>query len=227
MISAIVTDIEGTTSSISFVHDVLFPYAREQLRAFVHRNAEGRAAPQIDAVRKALGRLDLSLDEVANQLIQWIDEDKKITPLKALQGMVWEQGFTNGDFTGHVYADAVDGLRAWREQGLKLYIYSSGSIFAQRLLFGFSDFGDLNPLFSGYFDTTTGAKADAESYRKIAAAINLPAHEILFLSDVEKELDAARAGGLQTIWLVRESRMNAQAPHRQVGSFREIDVSAM
>ncbi|MGH8551079.1 MAG: acireductone synthase [Methylococcales bacterium] len=227
MIFAIVTDVEGTTSSISFVQDVLFPYAREHIRPFVRGNAEGRAAPHLDDVRIEVGRPELSLDEVADQLIQWIDEDKKITPLKALQGMVWEQGFNNGDFTGHVYADAVDCLKAWQQQGLKLYVYSSGSIFAQKLLFGFSDFGDLRPLFCGYFDTTTGAKVDAESYRKIAEAIHFPANEILFLSDVEKELDAARTAGLQTRWLVRKGRLNAQARHRQVGSFHHIHVSAM
>ncbi|MCI0668720.1 MAG: acireductone synthase [Methylococcaceae bacterium] len=227
MISAIVTDIEGTTSSISFVHDVLFPYAREHIRAFLVSNAEGRAAPHIEDARRAVGRPELPLDQVADQLIQWIEEDKKITPLKALQGMVWEQGFKNGDFTGHVYRDAVDCLRDWHHRGLKIYVYSSGSIFAQKLLFGFSDFGDLRPLFRGYFDTTTGAKVDAGAYRKITAAINLPANEILFLSDVEKELDAARTAGLQTRWLVREGRLNPKASHRQVASFRDIDFSVM
>ncbi|MCI0654533.1 MAG: acireductone synthase [Methylococcaceae bacterium] len=225
MISAIVTDIEGAVSSISFVQDVLFPYAREHIRGFVLDNAQGRAAPQLNAVRAEAGRMDLSLDQVVDQLIQWIDEDQKITPLKALQGMVWEQGFKNGEFKGHVYADAVECLRAWRHRGLKLYVYSSGSIFAQKLLFGFSDFGDLTPLFSGYFDTTTGAKFDADSYREIAAAIHVPAHEILFLSDIEKELDAARKAGMQTLWLVREGQLNPQAIHRQVNSFYGVDVS--
>lgn len=227
MISAIVTDIEGTTSSISFVHEVLFPYARDHIRTFVFHNAEGPAAPHIEEVRRALGCPGLSLDEVADQLIRWIDEDQKITPLKALQGMVWEEGFRNGDFKGHVYADAVDCLRAWQRQGLRLYVYSSGSAFAQKLLFGYSGFGDLRTLFSGYFDTTIGAKVDSESYRKIAAAIALPANQILFLSDLLKELDAARQAGLKTCWLMRAGPVDPEAAHRQVRNFYEIQVSAM
>lgn len=228
MIRAIVTDIEGTTSSISFVHDVLFPYARQHIRQFVCRSVQdGRATPHINDVRMQTGRMDMSLNEVADQLIQWIDEDKKITPLKALQGMIWEEGYKNGDFKGHVYADAVECLRTWQQQGLKLYVYSSGSIYAQKLLFVFSDFGDMTPLFSGYFDTTTGGKSEAESYRKITAALALPADEVLFLSDIEKELDAARAAGMKTIWLVRKDALNAQVAHCQVSNFRDINISAM
>lgn len=228
MIRAIVTDIEGTTSSITFVHDVLFPYAREHLRQFVCRSVQdGHATPHINDIRLQTGRLDMSLDEVADQLVQWIDEDKKITPLKALQGMIWEEGYKNGDFKGHVYADAVACLRAWQHQGVQLYVYSSGSVYAQKLLFSYSDFGDMTPLFSGYFDTTTGAKGDAESYRKITAAINLPAQNILFLSDIEKELDAARAAGMKTIWLVRDAACNAIAAHHQVNNFNDINIAAL
>jgi enolase-phosphatase E1 len=228
MIRAIVTDIEGTTSSISFVHDVLFPYAREHMRQFVCRSVQdGAATPHINDVRMQTGRVDMSLDEVADQLIQWIDEDKKITPLKALQGMIWEQGYKNGDFKGHVYADAVACLQAWKQQGIQLYVYSSGSVYAQKLLFGYSDFGDMTPLFSGYFDTTTGAKGDAESYQKITASINLPAQDILFLSDIDKELDAAHAAGMKTIWLVRNGDMKARAAHPQVNNFNDIDITGM
>ena len=227
MIRAIVTDIEGTTSSISFVHDVLFPYAREHMRQFVCRSVQdGAATTHINDVRIHAGHMEMSLNEVADQLIQWIDEDKKITSLKALQGMIWEQGYKNGDFKGHVYVDAEAGLKAWQQQGLKLYVYSSGSIYAQKLLFGYSDFGDMTPLFSGYFDTTTGAKGDAESYRKIAAAIQLPANEILFLSDIETELDAARAAGMKTVWLLRNAAFNVQADHQQVSTFSDIDIAA-
>lgn len=228
MIRAIVTDIEGTTSSISFVHDVLFPYAREHIRQFVCRSVQdGRATPHINDVRMQTGRMDMSLNEVADQLIQWIDEDKKITALKALQGMIWEEGYKNGDFKGHVYADAVQCLKQWQQQNIALYVYSSGSIYAQKLLFGYSDFGDMTPLFSGYFDTTTGAKSDAESYHKIAVAIDLPASDILFLSDIEKELDAASAAGMRSIWLVRSGALNTQAAHHQVNNFHAIKVSAM
>jgi len=206
----------------------LFPYAREHLRQFVCRSVQdGHATPHINDVRLQTGRLDMSLNEVADQLIQWLDEDKKITPLKALQGMIWEEGYKNGDFKGHVYSDAVVNCRAWQLQGLKLYVYSSGSVYAQKLLFRYSDFGDMTPLFSGYFDTTTGAKGDAESYRKITTSINLPAQNILFLSDIEKELDAARAAGMKTIWLVRDAACNATAAHHQVNSFNDINIAAL
>jgi enolase-phosphatase E1 len=210
MIKAIVTDVEGTTSSLSFVKEVLFPYARARLFAFVH------AHRQDPAVRA-------HLDEVA-QLEQWIDEDKKLTPLKALQGMIWEEGYRRGDFTGHVYDDAVRQLRHWKERGIRLYVFSSGSVQAQRLLFGYSDHGDLMPLFSGYFDTTVGAKREAAAYEKIATTIGIPPAHILFLSDIKEELDAARDAGMQTTWLVRDAALDPNADHPQVRDFDAIAV---
>lgn len=227
MIRAIVTDIEGTTSSISFVHEVLFPYARKHMREFVCRSVQdGRATPHINDVRMQTGRMDMTLNDVADQLIAWIDQDKKITPLKALQGMIWEEGYKNGDFKGHIYADAVECLRSWQQQGIKLYVYSSGSIYAQKLLFGHTEYGDLTPLFSGYFDTTTGAKIEAESYKKITAHIGLPANDILFLSDIEKELDAARVAGMKTTWLIRKGALNPSASHHQVDNFHSIHLAS-
>jgi enolase-phosphatase E1 len=223
-VQAIVTDIEGTTSSLSFVKEVLFPYARQHLGDYVRCHAEEDAiVPLLNDVRMAAGE-DLGLEGVIAQLEQWIDEDKKITPLKALQGMVWEQGYRQGDFQGHIYADARDKLAQWQQQGIRLYVYSSGSVYAQKLLFGHTQYGDLNPLFSGYFDTRVGAKVEADAYRHIAQAIGCPAGDILFLSDIEAELDAARAAGMQTRWLVREGALNTKAAHRQVRDFTTIDV---
>jgi len=225
VIGAILTDIEGTTSSISFVHDVLFPYARERMAAFLHEHAgEARVAEQIEAVRRETGE-GLDLDGVTAQLIAWIDADRKITPLKALQGMIWEAGFVNGDFTGHVYEDAVRNLKAWHAQGIPLYIFSSGSVQAQQLLFGHSDAGDLRPLFSGFYDTRVGAKREAAAYTAIAADIGLPAGDILFMSDIEAELDAARAAGMQTLWLVRDGEPDPAAAHRQVTDFDAIALA--
>lgn len=224
MIRAIVTDIEGTTSSLSFVKDVLFPYARERLPEFVRTHAgDARVRELLDQV-SAVAAEDLSDDQAIARLCQWIDEDRKITPLKALQGLIWEAGYHNGDFTGHVYADATECLRRWHEQGLRLYVYSSGSEYAQKLLFGHSDAGDLTPLFSGYFDTQVGAKQEVESYRQITAKLDLPAAEILFLSDIEAELDAAAAAGMATVWLVREGELNAAAKHKQVPDFQHIEI---
>ncbi|MCB1728275.1 MAG: acireductone synthase, partial [Gammaproteobacteria bacterium] len=136
MIQAILTDIEGTTSSISFVKDVLFPYAREHMRDFVQTHADEVPVRQaLDDVDNAVGHL-LNTEDAIDQLIMWIDQDRKITPLKALQGLIWEAGYRDGDFHGHVYPDAVDRLRRWQADGLRLYVYSSGSVYAQKLLFG-------------------------------------------------------------------------------------------
>ncbi|MCG6976543.1 MAG: acireductone synthase [Acidiferrobacterales bacterium] len=222
MIKAIVTDIEGTTSSLSFVKDVLFPYAREHLADFVHQHKDDASVRELldQANVEAGGGLDD--DKVLDQLIRWIDEDRKVTPLKSLQGLIWEQGYRNGDYTGHIYADAVNKLRQWHELGIRLYVYSSGSIYAQKLLFAHTDYGDLTPLFSGYFDTHIGHKQEPESYQEIARELDLPSEEILFLSDIRQELDAARAAGMQTCWLVREQAPDPEADHPQFSSFDTI-----
>ncbi|MDH2298661.1 acireductone synthase [Cobetia sp. D5] len=225
MIRAIVTDIEGTTGSIRFVHQVLFPYARANLGNFVRANAEREdVAEQLAATRELAEAPAADLEAVIAILEGWIDADRKATPLKALQGMVWAQGYADGDFTGHVYPDAVKGLRDWKERGLSLYVYSSGSIQAQKLLFGHSDVGDLTPLFAGYFDTTTGPKQEAESYRRIAGQLGIPGAEILFLSDVVAELDAAAAAGFHTWQLVREPDM-ITGDHPRASRFDEVSFS--
>lgn len=198
MIKAIVTDIEGTTSSLSFVKDILFPYAREHMAEYVRDHAEEpRIKELMDDVRREVNQ-DLSQEEVIRQLIGWIDEDRKITPLKALQGLLWEAGYRQGDFQGHIYADAKQKLEQWHGQGIRLYIYSSGSVYAQKLLFGHTEYGDLNGLFDGCFNTGIGAKVDSDSYRRIADELQLDPGDILFLSDLERELDAARSAGMQT-----------------------------
>ncbi len=212
-IKAIVTDIEGTTSSIDFVHKVLFPYARERIADFVRVNADNpEVREQIEAIGREVGDDHIPLEEAILYLVEWIDEDRKITPLKALQGMLWEEGYRKGDFTGHMYPDAVEWLRRWHEQGMRLYVYSSGSMQAQKLLFAHSDAGDLTPLFSGYFDTTIGNKREAEAYRLITEALELPADEILFLSDMAAELEAAKAAGMRVLGLARHGEpMSTQA----------------
>jgi enolase-phosphatase E1 len=205
-VRAVLVDIEGTTSAISFVHDVLFPYAREALPAFLHGNAgDEDVRREIEATAAEAGLDPADLDAIADTLRRWIDEDRKATPLKALQGLIWEHGYATGAYRAHVYDDAVEALEAWHAAGLRLYVYSSGSVHAQKLFFRHSVAGDLLPLFSGHFDTTTGPKREAVSYRRIATAIGLPAEAILFLSDVPEELDAAKAAGMQTTWVVREN----------------------
>lgn len=186
---AILTDIEGTTSSIAFVAEVLFPYARARLADYVAARPTETAPILAEVAAAEPG------DPVAT-LLRWIDEDRKATPLKALQGMIWADGYASGAFTGHVYPDAVAGLRRWHAGGIALYVFSSGSVPAQKLLFGHSEAGDLTPLFAGYFDTTTGHKREASSYARIAGAIGLPPGEVLFLSDTPEEIAAARGAGM-------------------------------
>lgn len=224
MIRAVVTDIEGTTSSLSFVHRVLFPYARTRLAEFVaaHRD-DPPVHAALDEARKLLGGQPDDA-QIAQAMLQWIDQDRKLAPLKAIQGMIWEEGYRRGDFTGHVYEDAARHLRRWKAQGLDLYIFSSGSVQAQQLLFRHTPYGDLTPLFSGYFDTRTGPKREAAAYRAISAAIGHPAGETLFLSDVPEELDAAREAGMATRWMVRETQPAPASAHPQVTDFDAIDL---
>jgi len=226
MIKAVLTDIEGTTSSISFVHDVLFPYAREHLPAYVRTHLDD---PQVKSILSAVAEeaaCTLSTDEAIAQLLQWIDEDRKITPLKSLQGLVWENGYRRGDFFGDVYADTVAVFRSWHAQGIPVYIYSSGSVYAQKLLFAHTAHGDLTALLSGYFDTNVGKKTDARSYTAISDELQLNAADILFCSDIAAELDAARTAGMQTCWFVREDAAPRDAGHPVVATFEAVDLSA-
>lgn len=220
--SAIITDIEGTTSRISFVTEVLFPYAARELPAFIMQHAsESAVAIQLAQCRSLMQQPDASLDAVIAQLQQWITEDKKVTPLKALQGMIWQQGYESGAFTGHVYPDVFEALKRWQQQGVKLYVYSSGSVQAQQLLFKYSDFGDMTSLFSGYFDTRIGAKREMSSYAAILQQLQLPPKQVLFLSDVVAELDAAAPLGMATIQLIREGQ--ASARHAIAHNFNDVE----
>lgn len=227
---AVLTDIEGTTSSIAFVKDVLFPYAQSRLPQFVASYGRDPAVRRwLDEVALENGGLcnDAMIAEV---LIGWIAEDRKHTALKALQGMLWEEGYRRGDFRAHIYPDAAERLRLWHARGHLLAVYSSGSVPAQKLFFGHSEAGDLRTLFSHWFDTEVGGKRERESYRRIAAAMDRPPGEIVFLSDVIEELDAARDEGLETVLLDRRSdypapRMAADARgHRRVERFDELSL---
>lgn len=191
-IRAILTDIEGTTSSISFVTETLFPYARLRMADYVAAHPETM--------------VDVPGDDPLATLLGWMDVDAKETPLKTLQGLIWAEGYADGTLRGHVYPDAVAGLRRWHAAGLALYVFSSGSIAAQKLIFGHSVAGDLAPLFSGYFDTTAGPKRAAASYAKIADATGLSAGDILFLSDTPAEIAAAREAGMAALLIDRDGR---------------------
>lgn len=226
VIRAIVTDIEGTTSSISFVKDVLFPYARERLPAFIETHGDKPEVQHwLHEAAKEAGIIEASRQEILQMLLRWIDEDRKSTALKALQGMVWQEGYEAGEYRAHMYPEVAACLHAWRGEGLRLYVYSSGSVPAQRLFFRYSEAGDLTPLFAGYFDTETGPKREQISYERIVDAIGERPEHVLFLSDVVEELDAARAAGLRTGWLLRPPlALPPEAPHPAYASFDAIQL---
>jgi enolase-phosphatase E1 len=201
--AAVVIDIEGTVGSIRFVKDVLFPFARSRLRPFVlaHRTRPD-VARELEAIQADTGVADI--DGQVEQLERWSDLDRKVTPLKALQGMIWAGGYASGELVAHLYDDAIAALKRWADAGLPVYVYSSGSIAAQRLYFAHTSGGDLTAGLAGHFDTTTGPKQDAESYRRIASAIGRLPTDLLFLSDVAAELEAAGAAGFQAVQVRRE-----------------------
>ena len=225
MINAIITDIQGTTSSLTFEHDVLSPYAKENITDYVfamHDDAD--VVEQLEQVNQEVGK-KLSLGEAVQQLLQWINEDKEVTSLNALKSLVWEAGYRTGEFTGHVYADAARMMTNWNDNGIAIYIYASDSVRSQQLLFGFSDFGDQTENLTGYFDIRTGDKCDPASYQRILNKIHILAGGVLFLSDTKEELDAAKAAGMQTGWLVRDvDNIDSDAEHKQFKSFSEIDL---
>ncbi|WP_213715631.1 acireductone synthase [Cedecea lapagei] len=224
MIRAIVTDIEGTTSDIRFVHNILFPYARERLAGFV-REQQNEIAPILNDLRAEINEPQADIERLIETLFSFMDVDRKSTALKALQGLIWRDGYVNGDFTGHLYDDVLPALKAWKQQGIALYVYSSGSVAAQKLLFGYSDAGNITELFSGYFDTHVGAKREAQSYRNIAAEIGVAPESLLFLSDIHQELDAAREAGWQTVQLIR-GEADDVSRHRQVNRFDHINLES-
>lgn len=225
----ILTDIEGTTSSISFIKDVLFPYARRELPRFVREHGhESEVRRWLDAV--AIEHGSICSDAVIVETLQgWIDQDRKHTALKALQGMLWADGYRSADFVAPIYPDAAAKLREWHAADIPLAVYSSGSVPAQKLFFAHSDAGDLSGLFAAWFDTEVGGKRKADSYRGIAQRLEHDAGGILFLSDVVAELDAAREAGLRTVLVDRredypEPRIgDATHGHARVETFDSIE----
>ncbi|MFL6203645.1 MAG: acireductone synthase [Thermoanaerobaculia bacterium] len=223
---AVLTDIEGTTTSISFVYDVLFPYAAARLDEYCSQPDPGpELAEALARLRREHAR-EPGLPPFGNgadYARRLMAEDRKSTGLKLLQGVIWEEGYRTGELCSHVFPDVPPALAAWKSAGLRLRIFSSGSVHAQKLLFAHTEAGDLTPLFEGYHDTTTGPKREAASYAAIAEAYALPAGEILFLSDVREELDAAAGAGMRTGMLVRPGNRPAEpGAHPVYRDFGEI-----
>jgi enolase-phosphatase E1 len=237
-IEVVLLDIEGTTTPITFAHDVLFPYARARVRLYLNETAgsdaevrqivedlRGELAAsgfQLPAQHVVAGSREPDADVVS--YIYWLmDRDSKSRPLKALQGRIWDHGYATGALQGEVYADVRDALVRWTAAGVRIGIFSSGSVLAQRLLFAHSTAGDLSPFLCRYFDTGVGAKKEADSYRRIAVALAVAPPSALFVSDVAGELDAAREAGLQTRLCVRPPAVTPRSSsHAIVESFDEI-----
>jgi enolase-phosphatase E1 len=229
-VQAVLTDIEGTTTSISFVYDVLFPYAEARLEEYCSKPDPG---PELAGV---LSRLRSEYEDEIRQgasvpgfgngapyARHLMSLDRKSTGLKALQGLIWDEGYRTGALRSHVFPDVPGALAAWRDAGARLRVFSSGSVRAQQLLFGHTEYGDLSGLFEGFHDTTTGPKQEAASYRAIAGAFDLPSEAILFLSDVRGELDAAVEAGMLTGMLVRPGNRPADpGSHTVYTSFKEL-----
>lgn len=236
---AVLLDIEGTTSSVRYVYDVLFPYAREHLADFLARRGQEPAVVAVceqlarDAEASSLEEFvggdthdELARERIVAEAHRLMDSDAKTTGLKALQGLIWEEGYAAGGLRSHVYDDVPPALRAWHEQGRVLAIYSSGSVTAQKVFFAHTESGDLTPLFRAHYDTTVGPKRDAGSYARIVADLGVPASDVLFLSDVPAELDAAKAAGLATGLVVRPGNAPVSEPitHAVIHTFAEIEM---
>jgi enolase-phosphatase E1 len=220
---AVLLDIEGTTSSVQFVYEVLFPFARRELADFLRRRW---GDPDVAHACEMMVGNNATPEGVAAEAIGLMDGDVKATGLKELQGLIWQEGYAAGRLTSHVYPDVPPALRRWTEQGLDLRVFSSGSVAAQKVFFAHTDAGDLLPLFHGHYDTTTGPKREAESYRRIAADMKLPTTAILFLSDVPAELDAAAQAGMRTGLVVRPGNAPVTAGHAHpvATDFGQIDL---
>ncbi|HZM89427.1 MAG TPA: acireductone synthase [Blastocatellia bacterium] len=234
-ITALILDIEGTTTPIDFVYNVLFPYARNHVEDFLasHRSDEdiaGLVDENANDVQRGLdppaleGYPRVSVDAVAAYVRWLMDQDRKSTALKSLQGKIWEEGYRKGALQSTLFADVPPAFNRWREQGKMICIYSSGSVLAQKLLFANTEAGDLTPFISEYFDTNIGGKKDSASYARITASLGSEPHSLLFVSDITEELDAAAAAGLQTTLCVRPG--NHPQPqlvsHRVIHSFDEV-----
>jgi enolase-phosphatase E1 len=221
--SAVVLDIEGTVSPLSAVHDVLFPYARERIATWIRRGCEGTDEVVAGVSELLGGRVGQKL--LIRTLLGWHDDNAKYSPLKTLHGLIWEQGFLAGELRGHVYPDVPVALADWRRRGVQVWIYSSGSVLAQRLWFSRTNHGNLFGYLAGHFDTVNGGpKKEPTSYRRIAEEISTPAEEILFLSDSVAELDAARSAGWRTVGVRRPDCAQDVGTHHAVSDLTELDT---
>ncbi|HVS34765.1 MAG TPA: acireductone synthase [Gemmataceae bacterium] len=224
-VRGVLLDVEGTTSSVAFVYEVLFPYARRELADFLRRRWGEPAVVRACEMIARDGGVEATPERVQAEAIRLMDADVKATGLKELQGLIWQEGYAAGRLRSHVYPDVPPALRRWSAAGLDLRIFSSGSIAAQKVFFANTEAGDLLGLFRGHYDTTTGPKREAESYRRIAADIGTPPSAILFISDVLQELDAAAEAEMRTALVVRPGNAPVTEGHGHlvVTDFGQVD----
>ncbi len=229
----VLLDIEGTVSPIAYVHEVLFPYARAQAVAFLERR---RAEPLVvEALQNIVAEnqpdaattVDTwSIAELVKLIKELMDRDAKQTGLKQLQGLIWEEGFTRGGLQSELFPDVAPALSAWVARGRQVRIFSSGSIQAQQLFFRYTAQGDLSHYLAGHHDTTTGPKRFAASYTAIASQAGVAPNQILYISDVTAELDAARAAGCLTALAMRPGNApNPPHTHAVIHSFAKIEIA--
>lgn len=230
MPQVILMDIEGTTTSIRFIHDVLFPYARQRMLSFVGSHLDDPEVRHFlsqaaETINSEDGKNYTATDwpEIVTYLIHWIDADCKHGALKGLQGIIWEEGYKSGTYQGHVYADVLPQWKKWREAHKTLAIYSSGSVQSQKSLFSHSIDGDLTPFLNNYFDTNIGAKRETNAYKNIAQSLGVSPSEILFLSDTPEELDAAKQCGLRTTQILRPGAIPS-SKHKHAKTFADVKL---
>lgn len=218
MIKVLLFDIEGTTTDIAFVHKTLFPYSLKRMGEFVRANTQHPAVLKVDQEVNAAG----DLEKIIATLEGWIRDDLKHPALKEIQGLIWDEGYAQKDYLGHVYPDVQPAWQQWKANGLTLVIYSSGSVHAQKAIFRHSVAGDLTEYLSAYFDTSVGAKKEKASYQNIARALKHETSEIVFFSDITGELDAARASGMGSVQVVRDGQ-GPLSDHRWVSDFSDLN----
>jgi enolase-phosphatase E1 len=236
-ISDVLLDIEGTTCPVSFVADVLFPYASDHLGDYLQRHGHTAAVEKLlgeveqawqqDSDREARALREREGRAVISYLRLLIRQDRKLPALKELQGMIWREGYGRGELRVHLYDDVPPTLRHWHREGIRLSVYSSGSVSAQKLLYGHTDAGDLRPLFTAWFDTRTGPKTDVESYRRIAAALGGRPEQVLFISDSLPELTAAQEAGLRTVWCRREEATIPPQSNQEIDVITTLNLSSL
>ncbi|MDF0533471.1 acireductone synthase [Shewanella sp. A32] len=223
-IRAIIVDTAGTTTDLNFIQDVLFPYSVKALPTFLEHHQDNFLVDAcVSDTRDIALEADADLPRVAQILQSWVKEDRKATPLKTLQGLIWKEGYAQNDFTGHIYPDFIEAIQQYHTQGLRVYSFSSASVEAQKLLFSHSDGGDLTELFNGHFDTRTGSKLDKQAYSNILNTISLAPKQVLFVSDLLGELKAAAAAGMQICQMVRSDAVKT-GDYRQIHSFNELSL---